>query len=258
MSAGRSGAPPVVVIPTVLGGALLAEALAAIGDAPVLVVDDSPPGAAIETHGAPTVRAGGQGFAGACNQGLAAAAAAGHRWAVLLNDDARPAPGCLAALAGARRPGVGALGPVLVDAEGAVESAGIRHAWWGRVRAQRRLPVDDQPVDALSGACLLVETHRRLDAGHPHGMEDVALCRELRAAGLAVLLVARARCVHLGGATLPRQSAQAAGAALAGHLRLEGPGWRQGVALGLSAAQALREGAGPDRWRALGQAWSQR
>lgn len=250
---------PLVVIPTVQGGELLAAALAAVEGWPVLVVDDSP-GGLVQELPAEVARlaTGGLGFAGACSAGLAAAADRGHELVLLLNDDARPAPGCVAGMLGAWREGVGAIGAVLVDEEEAVQSAGIDLAWWGRVRERRRMPVEDEPVDAVSGACMLVSSGVRFAPGFPHGMEDVELCRRLRAQGLAVLVVAHARCLHLGGATLPRRSPEAARAALAGHLRLVGPGWRQGVALGLAVAQSLREGGGRRRLGALKQAWEQR
>lgn len=249
---------PWIVVPTVHGGSLLAAALAAVEGWPVLVVDDSPGGAAEVPDGVERVASGGQGFAGACNVGLAWVEAQGAARVLLLNDDARPAPGCVHALTGAWRAGVGALGAVLVDEAGAVQSAGIDHRWWGRVRERRRMPVEDVPVDAISGACMMVASSERFDPAYPHGMEDVELCRRLRREGRAVVLVAQARCVHLGGATLDRAAPEAAGAALAGHLRLEGPGWRQGVALGLAIAQAVREGGGRPRLAALRRAWEQR
>lgn len=250
--------PPWIVIPTVHGGPLLAAALAAVEGWPVVVVDDSPAGEAEVPAGVARIGSGGRGFAGACNAGLAWAEQQGATRVLLLNDDARPAPGCVDALVGAWRAGVGALGAVLVDEAGTVQSAGIDHRWWGRVRERRRMPVEDAPVDAVSGACMMVAAAARFDPAYPHGMEDVELCQRLRQEGRAVVVVAQARCVHLGGATLDRAAPEAAGAALAGHLRLVGPGWRQSVALGLAVAQAVREGGARPRLAALRRAWEQR
>ena len=223
-----------VVIPHRSRADLLARALAACEGWRVLVVDDTPDGLDLDV---PRLRLGtgsgwpGSGFARAVNAGLAEVRTPN---AVLLNDDAAPLPGCLDALA-ARG---GLCGPVLVDATGAVESAGIDVRAWGRVVARRSVPAADRR-DALSGACLHLPAHLRLDERYAHGFEDVELCRR---AGPA-WLVAEARCVHAGGATVPRDSAQAQRHALAGQLRLVGPGWRRGVVLSLHLAQILREEA---------------
>jgi hypothetical protein len=90
----------------------------------VVVVDDSDAGA--PPLATARVRlSGGSGFARAANAGLAWAESEGYAWALVLNDDARPEPGCVEALLAAAGPGVGAVGPVLLGPEG-VESAGIR------------------------------------------------------------------------------------------------------------------------------------
>ncbi|MBK9646454.1 MAG: glycosyltransferase family 2 protein [Deltaproteobacteria bacterium] len=159
----------------------------------------------------------------------------------MLNDDARPEPGCVEALLAAAGPGVGAVGPVLVGPEG-VESAGIRFSeTTARLRQVTEAPAARRPVDALSGACLLISSHRRFDEGFGHGMEDVALCRALRQEGLAVLVEPRARCWHQGGATVSRRSAEAVRHAVAGHLRLVGEDRaRRGLVLAYALGQAAR------------------
>lgn len=193
-----------VVIPTRLGGPLLADALAAVEGWPVFVVDDSDDGLDLP-EGVHGVRAGGLGFAASCNLGLAAAEAAGHPLVVLLNDDARPAAGCINGLLGTWRDGVGAVGPVLIDGDGAVVSAGIRFSWWGRVRESRHVYAEDAPMDAISGACMLVRSSERFAAGYPHGMEDVALCASLRERGLVVVLTPGGAVCTWGGARCPRR-----------------------------------------------------
>lgn len=216
-----------IVIPHRVRRDLLRRALAACEGWRVLVVDDTDDGLDLDV---PRVRlGGGSGFARAVNAGLAAVTTP---WAVLLNDDAAPEPGCLDALA--RRGGL--CGPVLVGPAG-VESAGLRVTRWGRVVQRRDVPPVDRPVDALSGACLHLPAAARLDPAYRHGGEDVELCRRLGGA----VLVAAARCWHEGGGTVPRESPEAQRYAVAGQVRLAGGGWRTGVVVGLNVAQALRE-----------------
>jgi len=225
----------------------------------VIVVFDGPEGAAPPEPPAGVGllhTTGEEGFARAANRGLAhAASALGAQLVLLLNDDAVLEPGCLAALVAAWRPGVGAVGPVLVGDAG-VESAGLALRWWGRVRQQTRVPDAPLEVDALSGACMLVAASERFDIGYAHGFEDLALCLDLARRGLARVLVPAARCRHLGGASLDRQGRQAQRHAVSGHLRLVGGGWRTPVVLGLALAQVAREGGGLHRARGVAEGWS--
>ena len=234
----------VVVIPCHRRWDLLPEAIAATGGLPVVVVNDAPPGhAVVEPSGVTMVRtAGSQGFARAVNAGLAAACAIGATHVLLLNDDARPQPGCIEALVAAWSDRSGAVGPVLLDRDGAVESAGISVASWGRVRISRCLPAQTAAVDALSGACLMLRAEERLDESFTHGFEDIELCRLLRAQGRTVCIVPAARCQHLGGATLSRRSASAQRHAVSGHLRLLRRRRFVPVVVGLAIAQVIREG----------------
>jgi N-acetylglucosaminyl-diphospho-decaprenol L-rhamnosyltransferase len=251
-----------VVIPHHSRGDLLPAALEAVRGHPVFLVDDSPEGLDPGTLPAgvtPLRAAGGGGFAQACNLGLAAVEAAGLSWALLLNDDARPAPGCLEALlaAAAANPHAAALGPLLLDPAGGIESAGIRvRRLSARVRQLRSLPAGIRAVDALSGACLLLEPQLRLDPSFPFGFEDIELCLRLRRGGREVLLVPEARCHHLGGATVPRDSRRATRHALAGHLRLvrEHP-WQRPLVLGWALAQVIREGGPAARIAGLWEGW---
>lgn len=240
-----------VVIPCHHRVDLLATALAAVRGWPVVVVDDSPDGQIRVAAGAARrVRTAGEvGFAAAVNAGLAAAEAAGAELALVLNDDAAPAAGCVEALLAAWGPGVGAVGPVIVGPEG-VESAGIAVSGWGRVRQRRRVPRGEGPVEvaALSGAALLIGASARFDEGYRHGFEDVALCLALRAAGRRLLLLPEARCHHLGGASLPRTSRAAQRHAVSGHARLlRQLGRPAPIAAPLAVAQILREGGPWDR-----------
>lgn len=257
-------APPSlgVVVPHHSRGDLLAKALASVATWPVFVVDDSVLGldAALLPPGVTLLRTRGEeGFAKACNRGLAAVEAAGLPLALLLNDDARPLAGCVERLLAARQahPDAGAIGPVLVAPDGGMESAGIRvHRLTGRVRQRTAVPADLTEVDALSGACLLLDSAARLDERYRFGFEDVALCRGLRRAGRRVLLVPGARCEHVGGASLPRRSREATRHALAGHLRLvEDRPWQTPIAVALALAQVVRERGPTDRLLGIWEGW---
>jgi GT2 family glycosyltransferase len=250
-----------VVIPHRVHRDLLLRALAAVAGEDVVVVDDSDAGGLVDLlaghPGVQVVRTpGGSGFARAANAGLAAVERAGFSHAVVLNDDAEPEPGCLDALAAAWTSDTGAVGPVMLGPHG-VESAGLRLASWGRVRVRVEVPTDRPtvPVDALAGACLLLESGARFDEGYRHGMEDLALCRDLRLQGRQVLLVVGARCHHQGGATVSRASRAAQRHGVAGHLRLVGGGVRTPIVLGLAAAQVARERGPLDRLLGIAEGW---
>lgn len=230
-----------VVIPHRSRGDLLRRLLPTLEAFPLLVVDDTDDGLDLDV---PKVRlGGGQGFSRAANAGLAAVRTP---FAVLLNDDALPEPGCLERLAA-----VGGLcGPVLVGPRG-VESAGLTVRGWGRVRQETAVPPHDGDVDALSGACLHLPAHLRFDERFRHGFEDVELCRRVGGARLVV----GARCWHEGGATLHRTSEEAQRHAVSGQLRLFPAGWRDPVIVGLHLLQVAREGGPAARVRGVARGW---
>lgn len=252
-------APLGVVIPHHSRADLLVLALRAVAAWPRLVVDDGPAArpSPVLPPGVELLRTTGeQGFARSCNLGLEHAQRRwGVPWVLLLNDDARPEPGCVEALLEAARAGAGAAGPLLLDESGRVESAGLRLERWGRVRQITRPPGRNTQVDALSGACLLVPADARLDPRFPHGFEDLALCRALAGAGRPCVLVPGARCVHRGGATLARRARRAQRHATHGHLRLVGGGWRSPLVLGLGVLQVLREGGPAGRLLGIAEGW---
>ncbi len=246
----------VVVIPTHSQPVLLKHAIAGCNPWPVVVVDDSAAGMT-PLQGVRWVRGPGNGgFARAVNTGLHVAAGMGARAALVLNDDAVPEPDCIHRLLSVWKRRGGAVGPVIEDDAGRVSSAGIQLSAWGRLREQTQVWKSGvHAVDALSGACLLMGTTWRFDSSFRHGMEDIALCRRIRAAGGQAWLEPDARCRHVGGATVDRTSSVAQRAAVAGHLRLVNGGIRTPVVLGLAAAQVLREGASPRRLRAIFRGW---
>ncbi len=253
-----------VVIPHHSRADLLRRTLGTLSSRSVWVVDDSPAGMELELSELPTrvqvLRSvGEEGFARAANLGLEAVQAAGLPLALLLNDDAEPVDDCIDRLLAAfeARPHAGAVGPVLVDPLGRIESAGIRvHRRSARVHQQRTPATTTAEVDALSGACLLLRSDQRFDEGYHFGFEDIALCLRLRSQGLAVLLEPGARCRHHGGATLSRCSRAATRHALAGHLRLvEDSRWQRPLVIGWALAQVIREGGPPERLLGLWEGW---
>ena len=226
---------------------------------PTLVIDDSPEGLRWEPDIEVLRTSGGTGFAQAVNLGPAEAERRGFAWSLVLNDDALPDPGCVDALlaAGLPRPGVQALGPVLRSREG-IESCGIRYSErTGRMRQLLRTPpLTPGPVDALSGACMLLRRGWRFDPGFRHGFEDVELCQRIRRQGGQVWLIPGVSCLHLGGASSLGRDPRATAWALAGHLRLVGDSRSRRLAVGMLAlAQVLWRAPPPPRLRALAQVW---
>lgn len=235
------------------------QALASVAGEDVVVVDDSEQGGLASDPRlaqATVVRTpGSAGFARAANAGLDAGQDRGWDWALVLNDDAVLLPGALDALCAHAGPEVGAVGPVVEGSGASVESAGVALRWWGRVRLRTTVPPGPQTVGGLTGACLLLRASDRFDVGFAHGMEDLELCQRIRRRGQQLWLEPRARCRHVGGATLPRASADAQRHQVSGHLRLVGGGARVPVVLALALAQVMREGGNPDRLAAIWQGW---
>ena len=128
----------------------------------------------------------------------AGAGIAKGRYLMFLSQHAEPQPGWLAPLVAALEadPSLAAVGPVLLDAAGSVESAGIGVAY------AAPLPVTPFPLDqgappatvrggaapALSGGCLLVRADAFRDAGgidegYANGLEDLDLSFRLAERG---------------------------------------------------------------------------
>jgi GT2 family glycosyltransferase len=241
-----------VVVPCAGRSPFLGQALAAVDAWPLYLVDDSPSELAPSLiRGRERLRGPRRGYAQAVNLGLEAARRDGFQRVLLLNDDAVPEPGCIPALLAASReiPGVGAAGAALFRLDGSLESAGIDdRRQVGRVVARRVLPSGCTEVDAVSGACVLVESWLRLDGRFGFYFEDVDFCRRLRAAGRRVVVVPEARCKHAGGATLQPGTRLSTRRAVAGHLRLarHQPAARP-LVLAWALAQILREGGPPER-----------
>jgi N-acetylglucosaminyl-diphospho-decaprenol L-rhamnosyltransferase len=145
---------------------------------------------------------------------------------MLLNSDAEVEPGAIAAMVAALEadPGIGAVGPVLQGADGAVQFEGARRdpsilgefsniTHLNRVYPGGRLGrymmndwdhLSTREVEVLCGACILLRREAlagRLfrDDFFMYG-EDVELCQRLRSAGWRLHYEASARVLHHGGA----------------------------------------------------------
>ncbi len=171
-----------------------------------------------------------RGFGAACNQGAASAAG---RYLLFINPDCRMPAGGLARLTALleRHPEVGAVGPLILNPDGS-EQRGCRRHLPDPKRALMRalnlhgpgrdgrvagfdltgtpLPAGPVPVEAISGACLLVrrELFERLggwDEGYFLHCEDLDLCMRLKQAGQQVLFVPDVTVTHAQGASSRRR-----------------------------------------------------
>jgi len=234
-----------VVIPHHSQRTPLLEAVASVRGFTTVVVDDSLKGD-LQLEGVTVVRTSGhEGFARAVNAGLEEVARQGNSLALILNDDACMRPGSIDVLLSEWSDKDGAIAPVLHETDGSVY--GIAVSKWGRARLLRH----PEPIQALSGACLLIRSSERFDPHYAHGFEDIELCRRLRQRGLHLRVIPESECDHVGGGSIDRRSRWAQRAAMAGHLRYLGGGLRGSVAVGLGLAQVLSEGASPARFLGL-------
>jgi N-acetylglucosaminyl-diphospho-decaprenol L-rhamnosyltransferase len=164
------------------------------------------------------------GFASACNQGLVVARG---RSLLLLNPDTLVEKGAIETLAGFldAHPGVGAVGPRLLDPDGSLQYScrrfpGYFTIFFGRYSLATRLaprnPLSRKylyldwnhasvsEVDWLSGACLMVrrevlESIGPLDEQYFLFVEDMDYCRRIRDAGWAIVYVPSAVVSHRVG-----------------------------------------------------------
>ena len=156
------------------------------------------------------------GFVDACNQG---AAVARGKYLVFLNNDTTVLPGWLKNLVDTIEsdPKVGAVGSILLYADGTIQEAGaivwndasVFHYGWGKSSGDRRFTFARE-VDYCSGASLLV----RKDLFHalsgfdrrfaPAYYEDVDLCFGVRALGYKVIYQPESRAIHYEGVTAGR------------------------------------------------------
>lgn len=206
---GRPGDAITVVIVTYNSGSILGWSLPALADHPHVVVVDN--ASADDTLAqvrallpqARVIRAGTNlGYGRANNLGLDAVATP---FALVLNPDARLAPGCLAALeaAAGRYPDAAVLAPVLHDAPGVVGDfwRGVVPSAAPAPRTPPQAPDGDVCAGFVTGAAMLM----RMDAMRAIGFfdpwfflyhEDDELCGRVRAAGRSIVVVAGASLEH--------------------------------------------------------------
>jgi GT2 family glycosyltransferase len=205
-----------VVIVNWNGGADLAECVTALRSAggrvaEIVVVDNGSEDDSLERLGRPpavsVVRAGRNlGFAAGVNLGARRCSAP---LLLLLNPDVRVLPGAIDAAADYldHHPGVGIVGPVLVDGGGRWQPSAGHLGVLGHLfldsRLARRAPRRSRHVDWVHGAFLLMprvlfEALDGLDDAYFMYGEDMDLCARARAAGYRTALVASARVIHFG------------------------------------------------------------
>lgn len=166
------------------------------------------------------------GFAAACNVGAGASVG---EWLLFLNPDCVLADGAVSRMLKAMHahPEAGMAGGLLLNPDGSEQAGGRRAVptpWRSFVRAfglscleQRyprlfssyelhgeALPMGPEPIEAISGACMLVREAAidevgLLDEGYFMHCEDLDWCMRFRKAGWAVLFVPDAHVIHEKG-----------------------------------------------------------
>jgi GT2 family glycosyltransferase len=165
-----------------------------------------------------------RGFGAACNQG---AAVAEGEYLLFINPDCRLPAGALTRLTASldARPDAAMLGPLVLNVDGS-EQRGCRRRLPDPRNALMRvlhlhgpdaggrvagfdltgtpLPPGPEPVEAISGACMLVrrgvfEELGGWDPGYFLHCEDLDLCMRLKRAGKAVLFVPDVSVIHVQG-----------------------------------------------------------
>ena len=196
------------------GGDDTLDALASLGDLPVICVDNgSTDGSDVLVEerfpDVELLRTGANlGFAGGNNAGIRRALERGADWVLLLNNDAAAEPRLAAALgrAASARPDAGLLACTVLSRDGgAVQYAGAtfnaRLGYSGRVATT--VPDGLTDVDRADGAALAV-SRRAIEHAGPLDealfmyVEDVDWSLRVRRAGFAVVLVPGARVRHKG------------------------------------------------------------
>jgi GT2 family glycosyltransferase len=200
-----------VVTVTHRSAAVIDGFLAALPPGVALVVvdnaggDDTPDRVAAAAPQAQVIRnAVNRGFGAGCNAGMAAATT---EFVLLLNPDARLAPGALDTLLDAADawPDAAILAPALLDGHGArirsTDAAQARRRRMPRRRDAEPWPEGPVCVDFASGAAMLLRRADglRFDESIFLFYEDDMICDTARAGGRAVVHVPAAVAAHAGG-----------------------------------------------------------
>jgi GT2 family glycosyltransferase len=216
-----------IVVPVHDAAALTRRCLdAVLADLPagceVVVVDDDSTDSTAEllvSYGAairPLALPRNLGYAGACNEG---AAAAGGEALLFLNNDTEPQRGWIEALAdyAGRNPDAAVVGAKLLYPTGAVQHAGIvigqdgyPHNLYAGLPAEHPAVNRSRRLQAVTGACMLVERAAfeaagGFDTGFDNSLEDVDLCLRIGEAGGEVHYCHEAVVTHLESASRGRE-----------------------------------------------------
>lgn len=150
------------------------------------------------------------GFSGGNNLGIQAVLSQPEppEFIWLLNNDTTVRPTTLLALIRQARRTGGVVGSVLRYPDGRFQQGGIRlNPWTGQLRGypEKRLAAD-KPVDAVSGASMLIPTWVITGVGPlPEEyflyVEDVAYCLQLQRAGVPVTVCPESVVIHVEGAS---------------------------------------------------------
>jgi GT2 family glycosyltransferase len=207
------------------------EPLTRMAETHVIVVDSASPDRSLEAIDGLPVQAvqleENRGFGFGCNEGVRQGTSP---FVLLLNPDARLDRAGMDALIVALEadPKRAAVGPRIVDEDGvrhdtirrtpgpvsSFAQALFLHRVFRSADELIRAPeayTHAHAVDWLSGACIMLrrealEEVGGLDSGFFLYREDADLCRRLSEAGHVVWFEPRATCVHIGGASRPRES----------------------------------------------------
>ena len=153
------------------------------------------------------------GFTGGMNEGLRRAAAAGARYALVLNNDLRLPPDFLSPLVAVldHDPGVAAVGPTVLHPDGTVWAEGGRRAFVpnglrldGHGKPPRPRSHGPEAVGFLPCACVLfrlsaVTAAGGFDDAYFMYWEDVDLCERLAGAGGKIVWLPWVRVEHAAG-----------------------------------------------------------
>lgn len=148
--------------------------------------------------------------AGGYNAAIEWAMRHGYGHVLLLNNDTTIEGDVLTPLLGASGGSIAAVGPVIIDDEGTVNTAGGRISLWsGRARALRA-PEDTRPyrVDWIDGSAMFVNVAAAADIGglstdfHLY-WEETDWCARARMAGYRIVVQPAASIRHTRGATVP-------------------------------------------------------
>lgn len=148
------------------------------------------------------------GYGAGVNLGMAAAPEL--PWVLVINSDAELVPGSLAALVDEieGHPGVAAVAPLVREADGGLQADayGRFYSLWTLLTRANRRPADVDEPDWISGVAMLFRRRAfdqvgGFDPAFTMYLEDVDLCRRLRAAGWRVRRCRQAAVVHQVGAS---------------------------------------------------------